>query len=57
MMSEMISIRVVVAIGIGFTAGAGIVGFYADRAVRALRAHIRYLQRLSDCQIRSKGRI
>lgn len=56
-MSEIITVRLVVAVAVGFTAGAGIVAFYADRAVRSLRAHIRYLQRLSDHSIRAKGRI
>jgi len=49
--------RFVLMAAIGFTAGAGLVAFYAERTVRSLRAQLRYLQRLADNNIRVKGRI
>ncbi len=49
--------RMLVAAALGFTAGAGVVAYYAERTVRSLRAQLRYLQRLADNNMRAKGRI
>jgi hypothetical protein len=56
-MMEIGVVRLMVAIGIGFTLGAGIVGYYADRAVRALRAELNFMRRVVDTEIRAKGRV
>jgi len=56
-MIEIGMVGLVVLVGIGFTAGAGLVAFYAERSVSNLQAQNRYLQRISDPKIRAKGRI
>ena len=56
-MSEMGMVRVMVAVAAGFTLGAGIVGYYADRAVRALKAENNFMRRCIDGGTRAKGRI
>ena len=50
-------VRIIIVGMIGVTLGAGVVGYYADRAIRSLRAQLRYLQRLADNNMRVNGRI
>lgn len=50
-------VRLIVAVAAGFTAGAGIVGYYADRAVRALKDDLMFTRRRLMNEIRAKGRI
>jgi hypothetical protein len=49
-------VRIIMVGMIGVTLGAGIVGYYADRAVRALKAEINFMRRCIDGNSR-KGRI
>ena len=50
-------VRIIMVGLIGFTLGAGVVGYYADRAIRALHGELNHIRRVSNDGLRTKARV